>query len=453
MVKHKRWRKKRLIFGKKDKLYGGIEKPKLPKPLTLEHINRIGASDTSFIDTVSSVYYEWVKTHPLFLKANIAPKGKSRRLPSLQNICARTIAENCGDLNYESVKSMSKTCLLLIWNQILVSHNDSLGTFMTFASALHGTTSFRCHPPYIHNIDNLMNLRNDYLQSCLLPTRTHRLENLFKNIRINDLQSYLNTTRIDYNVFLDFSLTPDLLKNLDFIMIFKIRNLAGLDLSNCDIDDYTLSFLNSAIKDGKLRKLRTVRLVNCLKLTRASIESLMKLSTLESSLSLIVCDDHFPVSFQQKLWNSTNNKFDTPISGTRWLNLSAEGLHGKQLLKAPVTLQHHYLRNNLAQQIPDITSETENVSLDILIHNEVFDFDTPYHMLNQIKNNRINLRNKHAATCLIVDKTRDIEPTEQARKEELEVPNGVFTKVAVKKKMVKKRIKPRVKQVSVEDFF
>lgn len=459
MARSRRWRKKRLTFGKRDKLYGGPEQQKRRKhdQTVPDQVTKIGAVDSSFIDSVSTIYYLWINTHPLFLKSNVAPKGKSRRIATLQNLCARILAQNSNELSFESLKYVSKTCLKLVWNQILVSHNDSLGTFMTFASLLQQTSLWRCHPPSLFTDDNLMNLRNDYLQTCLLPFKTHRLENLFKNIRISDLQTYLNTSRLDFNVFLDFSFTPDLLKNLDYIMVFKIKNLAGLDLSNdSDIDDYTLSFLNTAIRDGKLPRFRILRLVNCPKITKSCIESFMKLATTESTLSIITCDNHFPLTFQQKLSNKTKNAFSTPILGTQWSIESNEGHHGKNLLRMPVAFQHYYLCEHFSAQIPAITEESKEIYLDILVHNEVFDFDTPYYMLNQIKNNRISQKSKSDySTCLIVDKTKEAKPVLQLEKEKLpKFSNGVFTKVTLeKKKTTKKRLKPKAKPLSASDFF
>lgn len=454
--------KKRLVLGKRN---GTWNKNKFDssenRQLTSESFKKLGAhSDSSFVDTTSIVYYAWEEVNPLYNETPKIPKGKSGRLPSLKNICSRIVAQNTSDINSSMLQSLSWPCIKLIWNHILVSHNDSLSAFITFSTTMFQLQDFRCHSPPIKSSDELVNLRQDYLTHCLIPNvKTHRIENLFSNVNIHNFTVYLNTLRIQRLVFLDFSHTSGLLKREDFLLLFKVGTLAGLDFSNNTVlDDTILSYLVMAIKNDRLPYLRIIRLSNCKKLSKASIEELFLLSANgKSCLSLVICDDIFSFDFYEKLSHNAANKIGKQLPGTNWVHYNHEWEPAKLLMKFPLAFQYHYLQKELKQRLSNFPYETNDyIMLDFMFCDQIYGFDSQYYMLDYILKQRISSRNKFLSSesCLLIDTNLDVKPKVPSSTASSKELNAIFTSVNSNKKSVAKvRSKPKRKNVNVNDFF
>lgn len=454
--------RKRLFFGRKSGRYGShttSDKDNDNKPLAPDNFRKLGAKDSSFIDSSSIIYYPWSTVNPLYNETFNKPRGKTGRFPSLKLLCSRIVAENCSDLNGTMLESLSFPCVKMIWNHILVSHNDSLSVFVTFATSMLGLPQFRCHAPMIQSTNSVINLRQDYLSNCLIPnTRNHRIENIFSNTSIDYLTRYLNGLKLLNVTFLDFSQTPNLLNKEDFLMVFKVKSLAGLDLSNnLVIDDNIISYLVMAIRTEMLPNLRVLRLTNCTKLSKTSIETLLQVSAApKSSLSLIICDDWFPVSFHERLENNTADKYGLLIAGTNWFNYSHEWDHAKLLMKFPLAFQHHYLMTQLKPRLPNPPDSIENtILLDMMFFDQHFGFDSNYYMLDYVLRIRLASRNRFLANecCLLVDSNMGISP-KAVTQSPPKVSEGIFTTVnTTKKANAKPRLKPKRKNVNVNDYF
>lgn len=436
------------------------------RPLGPENFKTLGAhSDTSFIDSSSTVYYPWHEINPLYHDKPIKPKGKSGRLPSLKLLCSRIVAENCGALNTSMLECLSWPCIKMIWNYILVSHNDSMGVFITFATSMFKQQEFRCHSPLINTIDPLITIRQDCLTNCLIPNlKNHRIENLFSNINIEDFTFYFNSLKLPHVLFLDFSATPDLLKRESFLLLLKLNNLAGLDVSNNNhIDDIVLLYLITAIKSGMLPNLRVLRLSNCKQLSKAVIEKLFLVSSIpQSSLSLIICDDIFPTDFHDRLANTSANKVGYQVHGTNWINYGHEWDHSKLLMKFPLAFQYHYLLKELSSRLPNVSSSNptnnDHILLDIMFCDQQFGFDSNYYMLDYAFKRRLNSRNRFTSTerCLLIDKNLDVKPQLTITKTDSKATTEtIFASVNPSKKrsVIKPRSKPKRRNVNVAEYF
>lgn len=449
---------KRITRGRGGRLYLAKESVLTKKSQAVKHpvhnlqnLSRIGLGDASYNDTELVSTYQWMDQFPLFQKTPIKPNGKSGRLPSLQLLCSRVIAENVLSINSNMLKSLSSTLLKLIWNHILVSNNDSFSLFVTFASLL-SSESFKCHFPLLETSCGLTTLRNQVLNDSLIPgAKNHRIVDLFNNIDIPDLCMYLRSLNFANSTFFDFSHTPKLLKRPDYIQLFKIENLAGLDFSNSEIDDSVLSLMAIAINSGKASKLRILKLENCRNVTEKGIESLLQsIAGTFNNLSLIVCDIEFNSSFHEKLVYHTGSQ----IPKTQWILYRRDWEEGKLLTKFPLVFQFCSLYNKFGERIPNLGNKMKGILLDFKFHDMNFEFDDPYHMLQHIAKYREINRNRLSSRscCLMIDLSRETRPQIE-EPPLLQTDSSMFfsTRAKQPKKITKRKV-PKKLNIDMNSF-
>ncbi|CAH6721209.1 hypothetical protein CLIB1444_05S05996 [[Candida] jaroonii] len=441
----KRWKRRNpWVNWKKNSARGARAKDNGTKTApVVQNIRKIGVNDGSFTDSASETYYQWESTHPLYEAKGRSAGFKKRGVPSLKFISSNVIAENAGDLNSHVLSSLSAPCLKILWNNVLACNNDSFSIFNSFAAVMFGNGSFRCHLPSMESKVPQIDIRQNYLRECLIPNNlTHRIENLFNNIRYHDFTYYLNHLTYDNEVVLNVSQLS--LSREDLLMLFKIRNLVGLDLSNQNLDDSILHYLTISIRDGMLPRLKILNLTNCKNLSKAAIDEMI-LAAKNSSLSVIIADDLWRPQFHESLHSSALTGYQ--IQGTNWISYNDLWEHKKPILKFSMALALYYISKNL-----DVSTSSPRILIDIMIHNHKFEPNLANHLLDQVHLNRVNDRFQLPlnATVLMVDKSRDFKPLIDQPKSTQ--PDAIFTRKVTKKKPVQKRTTIKRKKMTINDI-
>lgn len=437
------WPRKRFLWRKKPKYTSQTKVEKQPDQLGPQSFRKIGVNDYSILDSTSESYYNFTAVNPLYEEAQI-PRIKKGTVPKLSVLCAKIVAQNASELNSGIVSTLTWPCIKLLWTHILACNNDCMSVFMTFAFVMLNVQSFRCHlPPREYN-DTKLQRRQDYLNQCLIPhNKYHRIENLFSNIKIQDLVFYLNSLNFLNQVILDFSIRK-VGSREDLLLLFKVKSLMGLNLSNNDlVDSSILDFLSLALNEGRLPHLKILKIVNCTNLKEEDIKKFL-CSLKQMNLSMIICD-----KIQPEFHESLNTK-GAQIPGTNWISNSDDWEHKRPLSKFSLALVYHYLtRINI---LPEAVQQ--KVILDIMIHDRNYGFDTAYYMLDYVLRNRINnvCQIPLNSSILTIDRDREVKPIITP-----EVPtkptNAVFSAVKVKKRPIQKRTTIKKKKININDIF
>lgn len=430
------------------------KRPKRPKRLTfptrytptppiidpLISLRKIGAQDSSFQDSILPYTYSWLDVYPTH-EACIPP---SLGIPSLSQLCARLIALRVPDLTSDMIQSLNQPCLALLWNCILYSGTDSFKIYCLFANFL--TSPYKCHFPVrgnrsVFNSTKLFpktKIRYDYLSRCLIGAN-HRIEDFFININVTDLFLHLKRLKFKRFVFLDFSRTGPLLTREHFILLFKLEELVGLDISNNDIiDDGVFHFLIMALKEGVLSKLRILRIVNCPKISKHSIKSLLNQP---NKLLLVICDK-WPIPFHYRITNRPKH-----ITG-KWVQYNNSWDQYKYLNKLPLVSTLVHINKQFYSQMN--LMESSCVFLDIMFHNSNYGDMSPTNTLEMILKTRINDRRiPYDCNILLIDPNLDITTdTITTDSYNCKVPindnnSSVFSSVKPKKRNIKTTLVPR----------
>lgn len=445
---YKRWKRRnpRAHWKRNTSNGDGRKKDSGPKGGTVgSNIRKIGVNDGSFKDSASQTYYQWESTHPLYETKGRSAGFRKKGIPSLKLICSNVIAENAGDLNSHVLSSLSVPCLKILWNNVLACNNDSFSVFNSFAAVMFGNGSFRCHLPSMESKVPQIDIRQNYLRECLIPNDlNHRIENIFNNIRFQDFTYYLNHLNYTNEVVLNVSQLS--LSREDLLMVFKIKNLVGLDLSNQNLDDSILHYLTISIRDGMLPRLKMLNLTNCKNLSKAAIDQMI-LAAKNSCLSVIIADDLWRPQFHESLGSRALSGYQ--IHGTNWISYNDLWEHKKPILKFSMALALYYITRNL-EVFP---STPPRILIDIMIHNQRFEPNLANHLLDHVHTNRVNDRFQLPlnATVLMVDKSRDFKPLIN-QPPPTTGSDGVFSRKITKKKPVQKRTTIKRKRININDI-
>lgn len=289
----------------------------------------------------------------------IRDKAKNKGVPSLKELCARSVAENADALEPSYLSTCSWTCWRYVWRVICQRSLDLPHVFKMFAKHFSSMPDFKCH--YINPVDSVP--RNLALSSTLLPVRSHRVDNVFANISHNDFVNFMSG--LDAHVILDCSGLKGL-KNTQVLNFCNIPHLTGLDLSHNEwVDNQFLYTFSQAISCKKLSKLRLLRLVNCPNVTNEGF--LRFLQELLAQLSFISSD--IRASTRSAFSAQLEGRTEIGVPGSKWRLLQANSPHYNMLVKYNLTTSAHYLLRNT--DIVDIL--TQSPIWDIKLYLEVVD--------------------------------------------------------------------------------
>lgn len=292
-------------------------------------------------DASGASVYPWTYVVPA---PRLPSLGGGSRIPSLRQICAKEVGANSDALSSLYLLEASWTCWSLVWRHILQMGRDLPVLFRMFASHFAEKPGFLCHS------GDVPDSRSKALETCLIPVRSHRVENVFSNISVWDFVSFVSS--------LCASVVVDCSKVLPFsaqqlLTLSNITTLVALDLSaNVLVDDQFLYTLRSNMVEKK-SKLKVLRICSCPNVTKKGVLSLFEeqddfsLTYVESDVSVVSGS-----RFGDRLVDS---KSKTVIPGTKWTLLNESEKQTVRLAKYPLAMKTHYLLRNTS--ISDLVSE------------------------------------------------------------------------------------------------
>lgn len=273
-------------------------------------------------------------------------KCSKLKVLSLREICARALAVNADALEPSYMSMCSWACWKHVWTMICYLNLDSPAIFRMFAKHFGLAPDFKCH----HVLKNNKCARSLALLCSIIPTRSHRIDNVFFNISHKDFVSFLSG--IDSHVVLDCSLLKDLTGE-DVIKFCNLANLTALDLSHNDwVNDQFLYTLGRAMMFKNMNKFKILRMTNCPNVTEEGFYRFLK--ELLASLAFIVTDIR-PLN-RSLFVDQMERKLEIPVPGAPWKILQEQSVHHDRLVKYNLSTAAHYLLRNT--DIIEISSST-----------------------------------------------------------------------------------------------
>ena len=340
--KYERKKGTRKSFRRSVRKKGKVLKPAEPAPIVEKPVfNAAGLS-----------LYLWMHIPPIPQKEYDERHSETRRgfTKSLRAKCAEVVGANADVIVPSYLEEGLWSCWSAVWLAILKNGADLPDLFRTFAQRFGDQFTFACHLTsdtdmrIVHA--SLRDLRDTALNAYLIPfSRKHRVENIFSNVSLKDLVTFVGGLQ-PASVVLDCSKMPPL-SAAGILTLCNIPTLKGLDLSgNRQIDDQLLYTIKTrlVLRESSLQFLI---ISGCPHVTNDGLFDLLE-SCGSSNLSYVESDIRLTslTGFEQlfsKTQNSTNAEV---VTGTNWKLVQKEDQLQK-VSKYKLGFKYHILLKQL----------------------------------------------------------------------------------------------------------